>query len=71
MWKRRDDRTGERWKVTARFHFEVSSSRLMRAVRVHCFGGYSDGMVRHMSEDRLLRSFAPVTEKDLANRRRR
>lgn len=29
----------------------------MRAVRIRCFGGYSDGMVRHMSEDRFLRGF--------------
>lgn len=63
MWKRDGDRTGERWKVTARFHFEVSATRLMRAVRIHCFGGYSDSMVRHLSEDRLLRTFMKIPEK--------
>lgn len=61
IWRERYERNSlERWKVTSRYGYEAGSNGTLLAVRIHCFGGARNGVVRHMSEVRFLRLFVPA-----------
>lgn len=62
VWKPKYDARlkDEIWKITSLFYYEVSTNKMVRSVRIHCFGGLRDGMILHLSEERLLRCYTQI-----------
>lgn len=49
--------TDARWKVTARYEIQMSATKRIKCVRLHCFLATSGGFTMHFSEAEFARLF--------------